>query len=143
MHLVTMPASVSLIIRPSYSLFRDVGFVLPAKTLPSTMHSPFTGGPRIGGMVGSGRQRLFETHVPHLHLMEGRMEGKRGRERQKLMDWMMEGGYGNSGKRHNIEKSGVVRHLDLPGGIFPNPTAFSTSKYSYTYSHRHWLSLYL
>jgi len=31
------------------------------------------------------------------------------------MDWMMEDGYGNSGKRQNIEKSGVVGHLDLPG----------------------------
>jgi len=25
--------------------------------------------------------------------MEGRMEGRRGRPRQKLMDWMMEDGY--------------------------------------------------
>ncbi len=40
-----------------------------------------------------------------------------GRPRKKLMDWMMEDGYGhgNSRKRHNIEKSGVVGHLDLPG----------------------------
>jgi len=43
------------------------------------------------------------------------MEGKRGRgrPRQKLMDWMIEEGYR---KRHNTEKSGVVGHLDLPGG---------------------------
>ena len=46
------------------------------------------------------------------------MEGKRGRgrPRQKLMDWMMEDGYGNSRKRQDIEKNGVVRHLDLLGG---------------------------
>ena len=53
--------------------------------------------------------------------MEGRMEGKRGRgrPRQKLMDCMMEDGYGNTRKRHNIEKSGVVGHLNLPGGRLP------------------------
>jgi len=41
-------------------------------------------------------------------IMEGRMEGKRGRPRQKLKDWMMEDGYGQLKERHNIEKSGVV-----------------------------------
>jgi len=47
--------------------------------------------------------------------MEGKMEGKRGRgrPRQQLMDWMTD--MGNSRKRHNIEKSGVIGHLDLPG----------------------------
>jgi len=35
------------------------------------------------------------------------------------MDWMMEDGYGNRRKRHNIDKSGVVGHLDLPGGTLP------------------------
>ena len=29
------------------------------------------------------------------------------------MDWMTEDGYGNSKKKQNIEKSGVVEHLDL------------------------------
>jgi len=48
--------------------------------------------------------------------MEGRREWTegwrgRGRPRQKLIDWMMD--TGNSRKRHNIEKSGVVGHLDL------------------------------
>jgi len=28
---------------------------------------------------------------------------------------MKEGGYGKLKERHNIEKSGVVGHLDLPG----------------------------
>ena len=46
--------------------------------------------------------------------MEGRMEGMTGRGR--LMDWMMEDEYGKHKKRHNIEKSGVVGHLNLPGG---------------------------
>jgi len=51
-------------------------------------------------------------------IMEGRMEGKRGRgrSRQKLMDWIRRTDTGNSRKRHNIEKSGVVRHLDLMEG---------------------------
>jgi len=46
-------------------------------------------------------------------IIEGRMEGKRGRgrPRQKLMNWMMEDGYKNSRKMHNIEKSGVAGHL--------------------------------
>jgi len=46
------------------------------------------------------------------------MEWKRGRgiPRQKFMDWMMEDtDTENSRKRHNIEKSGVVGHFDLPG----------------------------
>jgi len=47
-------------------------------------------------------------------IMEGRMKGKRGRgrSRQKLMDWMKEDGYWNLKERHNIEKSGVVGHLE-------------------------------
>src|SRR6218665_3562781 len=44
-------------------------------------------------------------------IMEGRMEGKRGRPRQKLMDWMMEDGYGNSRERHNIETFQLARRL--------------------------------
>jgi len=50
--------------------------------------------------------------------MEGRMEGKRGRgrPRQKLMNWMMEDGYGKLKESHNTDMSGFVGHLDLPGG---------------------------
>jgi len=51
-------------------------------------------------------------------IMEGRMEEKRGRgrARQKLMDWTMEDRYEKLKKKHNIDESGVVGHLDLPGG---------------------------
>ena len=56
-----------------------------------------------------------------MEIMEGRMEGKRGRgmPRQKLMNWMMEDGYWKLKERYNIKKSGVIGHLDLPGGRSP------------------------
>src|SRR6218665_1348603 len=41
-------------------------------------------------------------------ITEGRMEGKRGRGRY----WKLK-------ERHNIEKNGIVGHLDLPGGRSP------------------------
>src|SRR6218665_2435911 len=55
--------------------------------------------------------------IPSYPSNGGRDGGERGRERprQKLMDWMMEDGYGKLYRKgHNIEKSGVVGHLDLP-----------------------------
>ena len=47
------------------------------------------------------------------------MEGQRGRPRQRLVDWMMENEYWKLKEIHNIEKSGVVGYLDLPGGRPP------------------------
>ena len=52
--------------------------------------------------------------------MEGRMEGKRGKGRPiDKSSWTWRTDTGNSRKRHNNEKSGVVGHLDLPGSRSP------------------------
>ena len=64
-------------------------------------------------------------------IMEGWMEGKRGRPRQKLMDWMMEDRYGNSRKWHNIETSEVVGHFDLLGDRLPEEEHFVSSTHYY------------
>jgi len=49
------------------------------------------------------------------------MQGKRGRGRPRQKAHRLDDGTdtGNSRKRHNIENSGVVGHLDLPGGRSP------------------------
>jgi len=61
--------------------------------------------------------------------MEGRMKGKRGRGslRKKLMSGWWRTDTGNSRKRHNIEKSGVVGHLNLPGGRLPEEESWTSS----------------
>ena len=45
------------------------GSLIPAKPRSFTTHSASTGGPRVGGVVDSWGQRLFETHAPHFHFM--------------------------------------------------------------------------
>jgi len=53
-------------------------------------------------------------------IIEGRMEGKRGRRspRQNLLDWMMSERYSKLKdlKKLNIEKHGAIGGLDLPDG---------------------------
>ena len=51
-------------------------------------------------------------------IIEGRMEGKRGRgrPRQKLLDWTMSRDTANLKKKLNIEKHGAIGSLDLPEG---------------------------
>jgi len=44
------------------------------------------------------------------------MEGKRVRLRQKLVYWMMEDGYWKLEKKAQHLESGVVGHLEPPGG---------------------------
>jgi len=39
-------------------------------------------------------------------------------------------GRGNSRKRHNIKKSGVVGHLDLPGGSLSSSLSFNKPNYA-------------
>jgi len=61
------------------------------------------------------RQRNWIGHILRDNSLQRKIAKgrRRGRPRQKLMDWMMDAG--NLRKRHNIEKSGVVGHLYLPG----------------------------
>src|SRR6218665_1772758 len=72
------PASASFTIRPSSSLFRDVGFAYTGEN--SVVHHAlgFHRGTTCRWRGGQLGERLFETHAPHFHLpIGGEMGGKR------------------------------------------------------------------
>ena len=74
-------------------------------------------------MIIRMRQRNWMGHIMRgdslqREIIEGRIEGKRGRGRlrHKLLDWMMRRDTGNLRKKLNIEKRVAIRGLDLPDG---------------------------
>src|SRR6218665_107361 len=64
-------------------------------------------------------------------IIEGRMDGKRGKPRQKLMDWMMSEGYSKLKEEAKHREHGTIGGMDLPEGRELNEEVIENSKNNY------------